>query len=257
MKIGITERGDAGLNIAWCSKLNEVDGAVLISKNFTNCFIKNVLKAHNEGHKIIVHCTCTGYGATELEPNVPEYKKQLNTLKNLIDSGFPAEQCVLRVDPIFPSEKGLNRLCNVLDYFMELNTGVNRIRISIVDEYKHVKERYRQKGWEPLYGDKFYASNEQMQMVANVLNAYSLKNTIGVYKFTYEVCAENYLATKISNVEVVGCISNKDLSILGLPQVDTSLNPQKRSGCHCLSCKTELLTERKPCPNGCIYCFWK
>lgn len=248
MKIGITERGDAGINQLWTQKLEQVDGAVLITKNITEPFKANVLKAHNTGHKLIVHCTCTGYGATALEPNVPEYRKQLDSLKDLIGRGFPAEQCVLRIDPIFPSEKGLKKVHEVIQYFMSLNTGVTRIRVSIVDEYKHVKERYRAKGWKPLYGDNFYASNTQMGMVADTLNTYN---------FTYEVCAENYLAKKLNNVKVLGCVSNKDLDILGIEQEKMALNPQNRSGCHCLSCKTELLTERKPCPHKCVYCFWK
>ena len=46
MKIGFTERGDAGIDLSWVSKLenNEVDGAVLITKNITPVFINNVGK---------------------------------------------------------------------------------------------------------------------------------------------------------------------------------------------------------------------
>lgn len=143
MKIGITERGDAGINLAWVSKVNTVDGMILITKNLTEMFCLQVLNLYSKGYKIIVHCTCTGYGHSELEPNVPDYKIQLNSLKNMIDRGFPADHCVLRIDPIFPSERGLNRVREVLNYFISLNTGVTRIRISLVDEYKHVKERYR------------------------------------------------------------------------------------------------------------------
>ena len=68
------------------------------------------------------------------------------SLKDLIDRGFPAENCVLRIDPIFPSEKGIERVENVLDYFATLKTGVDRVRVSIVDEYKHVKFRYYNRG---------------------------------------------------------------------------------------------------------------
>ena len=251
MKIGITERGDAGINLAWVAKVNQVDGLILITKNITEIFKVNVLDLYHRGYKIIVHCTCTGYGGSSLEPNVPDYKWQLSSLENLIKRGFPAENCVLRIDPIFPSEKGLSRVREVLNYFISLNTGVTRIRISIVDEYKHVKDRYRQRGWNPLYGNNFGPSNVQIEMVAHLLNAYA---------FTYETCAEQYLAQRLRNSQIIGCISPKDLQIMGIPYANAnelSINPQNRSGCHCLSCKTELLTERKPCPNGCVYCFWK
>lgn len=248
MKIGITERGDAGINLSWVSKVNTVDGMILITKNLTETFCLQVLDLYNKGYKIIVHCTCTGYGNSSLEPNVPDYKTQLKHLAYLIDMGFPADNCVLRIDPIFPSEKGLNRVREVINYFISLNTGVTRIRISIVDEYKHVKERYRQHGWNPLYGDNFGPSYEQKQLVANLLNQYS---------FQYELCAEDDFLKMLNNGQIIGCISTKDLHIMGIPTEAMTINPQNRKGCHCLSCKTELLTDRKQCPNGCVYCFWK
>lgn len=253
MRIGITERGDAGINLSWISKMDTVDGVVLITKKITKLFSSNVLDLYKRGYKIILHCTCTGYGETELEPNVPPYKEQLDALKSLIDNGFPADHCVLRIDPIFPSEKGLNRVHEVLKYFYSLNTGVTRIRISVVDEYKHIKERYRAKGWTPLYGDNFQASDEQLQYVID---------NLAMYQQTYEICAENRLYQLAVNkypylFEVAGCISNKDLQIMGTIVRTMNLNPQNRNGCHCLSCKTELLTDRKPCSNGCVYCFWK
>lgn len=248
MKIGITERGDAGINLLWASKANRVDGMILITKNITEMFTTTILNLYNKGYKIIVHCTCTGYGSTELEPNVPDYRTQLNALKNLIDRGFPADHCVLRVDPIFPSGKGINRVREVLNYFISLNTGVTRIRISLVDEYKHVKERYRQRGWNPLYGDSFYPSYEQKQLVANLLNQYS---------FQYELCAEDDFLKMLNNGQIIGCVSAKDLHIMGIPNEAMTTNPQNRKGCHCLSCKTELLTDRIPCPHHCVYCFWR
>ena len=105
MKIGITERGDAGINSLWTQKVDTVDGMILITKNITEIFKANVLSLYHKGYKIIVHCTCTGYGSSALEPNVPDYKWQLSSLENLIKRGFPAENCVLRIDPILPSEK--------------------------------------------------------------------------------------------------------------------------------------------------------
>ena len=44
MKIGITERGDAGLNFDWRDKLPSVDGAVLITKCLNDDFIEAVLE---------------------------------------------------------------------------------------------------------------------------------------------------------------------------------------------------------------------
>ena len=245
MRIGVTERGDAGLDLSWSSKMNYVDGAILITKNINEQFIREVLK---QDKPLIIHCTCTGWGGATMEPNVPSYGTQLYNLEQLIVRGFPVENCVLRVDPIIPNEVGLCLLRNVLDYFVEFNMGVKRVRISIVDEYRHVKERMLRNNVKPLYGDRMYPSSAQLQLVANVLNE---------YEFTYELCAENFLANKLRNCEVLGCVSNKDLQLMGLPIEDCFINPQNRKGCHCLSCKTELLTERKQCAHKCVYCYWK
>ena len=249
ISVGITERGDAGINLAWLNKINTVNGMVLITKDLTETFVYNVLDLHKKGYKIIVHCTCTGYGGSALEPCVPNYQVQLNALKTLIDMGFPADHCVLRIDPIFPSEKGLNKVREVMNYFMSLNTNVERIRVSIVDEYPHVRERYAKRGWNPLYNGNFGPSSAQIQAVASLLQSYC--------PYTFETCAEESLCNYANNCIIQGCISNADLHIMGLLQVSMPENPQNRKGCHCLSCKTELLTERKPCPNGCVYCFWK
>lgn len=246
MKIGITERGDAGIDLSWYGKLYSVDGAVLITKNITDKFTNLVLKSTKP---VIVHCTCTGYGHTPLEPNVPEPTKQLDSLKALIDRGFNPENCVLRIDPIMPTENGMKRLKAVIGYFLSLDTGVSRVRVSLVDEYPHVRERYKRLGIEPVYHGGFSPSKEQMQMVADVLNSFPL---------AYETCAEDRFVRMLDNGVATGCVGQKDLSIMGLPAYESPFeNPQNRSGCHCLACKTELLTNRCQCPHGCLYCYWK
>lgn len=70
MKIGITEYGDAGVDFRWENKLKEIDGVILITKNLNDTFIKKVLN-HMSEIPIVVHCTCTGWGHTRMEPNVP------------------------------------------------------------------------------------------------------------------------------------------------------------------------------------------
>lgn len=41
--IGITEAGDAGLDLSWVDKLHNVDGAVVITKQITDSFINAAL----------------------------------------------------------------------------------------------------------------------------------------------------------------------------------------------------------------------
>lgn len=250
MKIGITERGDASIDYGWVNKASRMDGTILITKNLTDKFIQTVIDLHNNGVKLIVHATCTGWGNTDFEPNVHDYKWQLTQLRKLIDAGFPASHCVLRIDPILPTENGLKRVVEVLQEFERLVTGVTRIRISVYDEYKHVKERLKAKGYQPCYSDNFYANKQQMLSVAN---------TLSLFPYKFEVCAENILAQNFPQTfEQTGCVSTKDFAVLGIKTVpNLSENGQKRSGCHCLTCKTELLTNKFRCPNQCIYCYWR
>lgn len=250
MRIGITERGDASIDYGWVNKVTRMDGTILITKNLTDTFIQTVVDLHNNGVNLTVHATCTGWGNTDFEPNVHDYKWQLTQLKKLIDAGFPANHCVLRIDPIFPTDNGLKRVIEVLQEFERLDTGVTRIRISVYDEYKHVKERLKAKGYQPCYGDCFYANNQQML---------SVTNTLSLFPYKFEVCAENILAQNFPwTFEQTGCVSTKDLVMLGIKTVpNLSENGQQRSGCHCLTCKTELLTNKFRCPNQCIYCYWR
>lgn len=251
MRIGITEYGDAGVDFRWENKLKEIDGVILITKNLNDTFIKKVLSHMNEV-PIVVHCTCTGWGHTRMEPNVPDYKQQLSQMKKLIESGFPASRMVLRIDPIFPTEKGIKRVSEMLRYYHSLGLPENEIRyrISIVDEYPHVRERYKKLGFTPMYGGSFYPSDKQRNLVGNALSE---------YPYQFDTCAEDILAYKFpATFRIKGCISTEDLQIMGI-KYDGRFpeNPQGRNGCHCLACKTELLTPRKKCPHNCLYCFWK
>lgn len=258
MYIGITERGDAGVDFSWEEQIRQkkVDGAILITKKISDEFIQKVSDLYQNGFKIIVHCTVTGYGGTTLEPNVPTYKEQLNMLSRLTET-FPKGNCVLRIDPIFPSTKGIKRVKEVVSYAASLGLLPMRMRVSILDEYKHVKDRLKACGLNPLYKDDFQANTSMITDVALCLVSLS-----DDYDISFETCAEEKLVNLTDEIEagickVQGCISKVDLDILGLELNSEEENIQKRKGCHCLSCKKELLQKREPCPNGCLYCYWK
>lgn len=249
LKIGITERGDGGLNTSWAEKLNTVNGAIIVTKNLNDDAINKILM-HKD--KLIVHCGCTGLGRTVYEPNVPDYKWQLNQLAKLLHFGFHPSHVVLRIDPILPTKEGLYHVKFVLDQFQNMQktnkdiAGITRIRISVMDMYPHVRQRFAAAKINIPYGDKFYAPYSMMRDVIELLSQ---------YPYQYETCAEPYL--KAPNITQMGCISEKDLSILGLHPDTETVNPQNRNGCLCLSCKTELLSCKHPCSHKCLYCYWK
>lgn len=258
MRIGITERGDAGRDLSWVQKLNTptFDGAVLITKTITKDFAQAVLA---QTKPIIIHATCTGYGGTEMEPCVFPYQVQLNAMKHLIEAGFPASRVVLRIDPIFPTSKGIAVAEQVLNYFDTMNVGVHRIRFSVVDQYSHVMNRFAKKGWPMVYPGR-QPTQEQMAQVIGLIMRHQKE------KRFFETCAEPELVALANQmgvgymVDEVGCISTSDLFLMGFDgfsKQNFTINPQNRGGCKCLSCKTEMLTRKHPCENGCVYCYWK
>lgn len=254
---GITEQGDAGLDFDWFGKVmrGTVHMAVLITKRMSPVFRDKVMTAHNEGKRLILHCTCTGLAGTPLEPNSPSVEYQLGQLKALIDDGFPIDRCVIRIDPIVPGMEAKAK--HVLDTAIGLGLlpdgngtqdGYCRLRYSIIDDYKHVKARFTAAGLPTIYpGTRFQANKAEKAKIGELLRAYP--------NLLFESCAEH--SVPADNTVQKGCISKNDLTVLGLRTWDRGVNPQKRGGCLCLTGKKELLTNRKPCPNKCLYCFWQ
>ena len=251
-KIGITEAGDAGIDLSWAGKLSSVDGAILVTKNINSDFIKKVLEHRS---KLIVHVTCTGYGGTVLEPHVPTPRLQRCAATDMVLRGFPRERVVIRVDPIIPTEKGLERALDTIEAFMK--EGFNRFRISVIDMYPHARDRFKNAGLPLPYGETgFFPDKEQLADVDEMIREareYWASFGRDPARLRIESCAEPGLRETIP----CGCVSSFDLALLGLDAsgVD-SVGPQ-RPKCMCYSGKTELLAHKQRCPHGCLYCYWR
>lgn len=133
-----------------------------------------------------------------------------------------------------------------------IGTGTGAVYVYYYDTHK---DYYMKNGY-LVWPCKIGMSNTDpmkriFKQVADILSKYP-------YKFY--TCAEPELAKygKYGQIIECGCISEQDLKILELNIPDKiSVNMQNRNGCLCLSCKTELLTEKVQCPHKCIYCYWK
>lgn len=234
MKIGVTERGDAGLDFSWVDKLFQAN--IIISKNLNNKLIDNLIKYKD---KIIFHMTCTGYGRTILEPNVPSLTFTCEQIEKLIKKGFPARQIVLRIDPIISTNKGIFRVEIILNVFK--NIGIKRVRFSFLDLYPNVQRRFLSKGIKPPY-NSFTAPLHMREETLNMLDKWK-----DVYEL--ESCAED-------TPYQLGCISQKDIDILGIDK-KLEIGGYQRKGCLCAQGKTELLNNKFRCPHQCLYCYWK
>lgn len=231
-KIGITERGDAGLDLSWADKMNEVDGAVLITKNPTPAFI-DLVKEHKD--KLIVHTTITGAGGSPIEPNIPK-PYELYPLFNTILDILGPEKTVLRIDPVIPTRYWILAAHGV---YVALSMREHRTRVSILDYYPRVNRKFIEAGI-PTMDYRFHASFDVRNDIINLFGS------------SVEICAE-------PGFNSIGCVSQRDAKALGLSLTSEESNTLlgQRRGCTCLGIKTELLTKKEPCPYGCLYCYWK
>lgn len=240
VKFGITEAGDPSFNHSWLNKLDDVDAAIIISKNINNLDFRRILYRHR--YKIIVHATITGLGGSIVEPNVKPWEVTIQSL-NEFSNFFPVDQLVLRIDPIIPTNKLLDTVFKILE-----TSIVKRVRFSIIDNYKHLKTRGLNLPW-----DSFQAPNDLIQNTVNLFQHFEQKGYI------IEVCGEP--SNIIPSHWKTGCISKKDYQILNLP-IDNNIIPMKkqRPACNCIGDKIEMIDlkhNKKRCVNGCLYCYWR
>lgn len=241
MKIGITERGDAGIDLSWTETIKTVDKAILITKGVAYPAFREAAIAHKD--KVIVHATITGMGDSYIEPNVPHPEKSMEGLHSLIKDGFPPEQVVLRIDPIIPwIHDDVSRKWAVW-LLQNKPREVNRIRFSIVDNYKHIAARGLELPWKG-----FHAPDHMIKSVVDVFMDAIIGNSI-------ECCGEN--SRVIPAAWKTGCVSKKDFDVFGISYPSNLGKSKQRRDCLCVTSKTELLNSRKQCPHGCLYCYWR
>ena len=238
--VGITEASEVSFNLDVFDRLYNAN--IIITKRLTNALIDKLVQNKD---KIILHLTCTGWGNSVLEPFVPKLETTRKKFGELIEKGFPIEQCVLRIDPCLPTKKGIEVMCGVVRQFSD--TGIKRVRFSVLDMYDHVKKRFKESGLEVPY-ETFHAPLEVRKKIYDVLVGLGQK-----YDFDVEACAE-------PGIESISCLSQKDIDILGLTdKIKLVGNKEQRSNCHCSSNKQELIKDgfKKKCGNGCKYCYIK
>ena len=181
----------------------------------------------------IVHATITGLGSSIYEPNVPDTNYSFYYFNNLCEC-IGEERVVLRIDPIIPTKEGVEKALDVYNKFYIENK--TRVRISFLDNYPHVKQRFIEAGLKPL----LYNFHAPLELRKEILKLFP----------NAEVCGE-------PGIKSIGCVSEKDLEILRIEMPENVVKGFQRTECQCLSIKKEIFTERKQCPNRCLYCYWK
>jgi hypothetical protein len=143
------------------------------------------------------------------------------------------------VDPIIPTPGNLEVALDVISSV----TRECRVRISFLDAYPHVRERFAKAGLtSKILWDGLHAPLDLRNAALHDIEALTCRNI--------EVCGE-------PNMACAGCVSAIDIKALGFSQeIDPGMKGQRRA-CTCLAPKTELLQGRRPCPHGCLYCYWR
>jgi len=242
--IGITERGDASLDTRWKPWVRHGHPAILITKNPGK--LARRLAGMDWPENIIVHSTITGYGGSALEPGVPAHLVALEAYQALRDR-LGGQRAVLRVDPIVPLRPWLQASQGVIR-LAGLRVG-DRVRVSFLDNYKHVRARLAAAGAPALpYG--FHAPLDTR------IDALSDLQDLLPEPESIEVCGEPGIVCD------PGCVSHRDLEALSLKPDDEDLvcdprrQDRRREGCGCIAGKHELLAGHGPCAHGCLYCYW-
>lgn len=260
ISIGVTETYDPCHDFSWV--LNKKDVNILITKNLTDAFIEILTSINSDWHyskcNSIVHLTCTGWGGTWIEPKVPTVSEFSKQVTKLLESGFPVGRLVLRIDPIIPTIEGIQRIYQVLSTFQFY--GIERVRVSVLDMYKHVRDRFLainteeskklmlSYGTETL-GVSFHAD----EFYFDKLDEFFSLCELGNYRF--ESCGE---LANFKNIKKVGCVSEFDLNLFGIPPTESTPGGNRKS-CNCLN-KSQLISggmSRGRCPNECVYCYLK
>lgn len=239
-RIGVTESGEIAYNLDAFDRLYK--GNIIITKRLTNKLIEKLIE-HKD--KIILHITCTGMGHTRIEPFVPSVEETVAKTHQLIEGGFPKDHIVLRIDPIVPTDRGIDTAKAVLTQFKSLE--IKRVRISFLDNYKHVKERFKTIGVE-LYEGKFHAPLDERKKAFDIILNHAINNGFEIV----ETCGEPGFPS-------TPCLSQKDIDILGLSEeIKLEGSAEQRKGCGCPANKKEILRVKpQKCNNGCLYCYWK
>ena len=239
-RIGTCESNEIAFNLDAFDRLYK--GNIIITKRLTDKLIEKLIE-HQD--KVILHLTCTGMGRTRIEPFVPSVEETHDKFVKLIEGGFPISHVVLRVDPIVPTQKGVETAMHVLKRFEGL--GIKRVRISFLDNYKHVQERFKEENIPILYDGSFHAP------LAERLDALEK-----IKQCAFERGFESVEACGEPGIESIPCLSQKDIDILGLSdEIELVGSAEQRKSCGCPSNKTELLKVKpKQCEHKCIYCYW-
>jgi DNA repair photolyase len=228
---GISNSGEPGFSYEWINRLEFINVIISRTVSTTNKYFLDRLIENKDN--MILHICVSGWGGTSFEPKIPKVDKVLEGVEYLKKNGFNTEFMVLRIDPIFPNSKGLNKVTEILELFKR--TGIVRVRYGILRQTNTVRQRFIERfgkcpfSWE-------IPNEEIVEMVDEKIKSFGY--------YTYESC-------RTGLPDSLGCVSEKDLRLFGMTGAPYTY--EKKNHCKCLSGTVELMDGK--CPGGCVYCY--
>jgi len=236
-----------------CQRLSERRDVclLLITKNLPGCG-KIVVVADDLAIPYQIHCTITGLGGTRWEPQVPKPELMVEACldffsKYMID----LRSVTLRIDPIINEALGLQLAEAMLSMKAFSKAGVRDCRVSVVDYYPHVRERFDKLGIGHPNG--FQIQQDRKDELINFFLQEANR-----FNMNLHLCAEQMPAKpNYPNIDTEGCASAASWKRLGIENLRPATRKQ-RGECTCDLSKEDLLTGlSKGCPDGCAYCYWR
>ena len=241
--VGMTEFSDPVFDRSWERwVLEKRNPTILITKNFGKLIQEYPLILAQDN--ILIHATVTGYGGSFMEPNVRPPQEILDWLR----SNIYKERVVIRIDPIIPIEPFISQSKQIYDYCKTL--GYKRFRISILDLYKHVLDRFEREvnSSSFLYDLKKAYAYDPLLTHEHTMHAPLVlrKKVIDMFPDAV-VCGE-------PGIKCEGCISRKDLELMKVKLEKRYPLCEQREFCSCLGIKKQLV-KSGTCEHGCLYCY--
>jgi hypothetical protein len=228
-----------------------VHTVVLWSKNFANVIenrfdIENALQKFDQ---LYCHFTITGLGGTFIERGVPDYRKALKQLGDLVGIVGRPERVTVRFDPIVYWKEGEDVKTN-LPIFKEIapslqRNGIKSVRISFAQWYKKAVRRAAKHGFQ-------YIDPPDEQKLEDVRYVIRLAKESGLDLFS---CSQDFL-TEIPEIRSSSCIDGILLQSLHPDRevVSTKKDRTQRAECRCTE-SIDIGSYTQFCPHCCMYCY--
>jgi len=236
--------------------LNDVDAFAFWTRDPKH-ILANTDELEKRGYPFYVMVSLTNY-PNILEPNMPPAPEVINTIKEL-SRKIGKDRVIWRYDPIIltsATDVDFHRR-NFAALAQNLKGAVNRVIISIYDEYKKAAKRL----------NELEQAGKLLMINAGNVNV----EDINVKNNFHDMLASLAKSAQANSMHIQSCAEKENFSSLGIKPgacVDASLIEKIRGGAcaeqtkrdkyqrpFCLCCQSKDIGAYNTCAAHCVYCY--